>query len=177
LAKGSCYIGWTRAPVLSHLIFYCLACCKDSFLAKMRFCTLQEGKVAGVNNELWTEPCKLVRKGEKGKEMRRSQKVNGEQAQPIFLAFSFEFFGFSSCYCCSSPCCLSKLPFQACCNEKQTFPFHTQLGLCIRFGLWSPVSMFHVLLAAGLNRRTRGVYEIKMHSAEKLVFSFLTNFE
>jgi len=60
---------------------------------------------------------------------------------------------------------------------QQTFPFHTQLGLGIRFGLWSPVSMFHVLLAAGLNRRTRGVYEIKMHSAEKLVFSFLTNFE
>lgn len=101
-----------------------------------------------------------------------------------------EFASLRGCCCCC--CCLSMLPFQACCNEKQTFLTHTLThthtiaSLCTRLfccycyccccssWCWWP---WLCCRSAKLNRRSPGVYEIKMHSAEKLVFSFLTNFE
>jgi len=56
------------------------------------FWNIPRSEANGVNNALWTEACKLARKRERNESWPEGKRA---QAQPIFLAFAFEFFGFS----------------------------------------------------------------------------------
>lgn len=136
LATGSCYYGWTRAPVLSHLIFHCLVCGKDSLLAKMRFGTFQEAKptestmLYGQRHANWPG---------KGNGMRARQKEKGHRPRQFFLHLPSSFSVFPVLLL-PLPVLFVQVAISSVLQWKANFPSHTQFGLGIRssvFGLWA----------------------------------------